>query len=267
MDNRGKRQSASIFGGMGFYIALLVCVIAAGVVGYFALLRNDPEPDPAPVSNAASEPSQDVVNPDPEPAAPVTGTAPVIVERPAVRPAGEEPEEKAPPAPQTADAPPAEEEPVSGGTDLPVMEPAPIETVEPMVIVSPLAGDTVAVFSVDHLTYDATLGDWRTHDGIDIKAEKGTEVMACADGVISRIYDDALWGCCMEIEHSGGIVSVYCGLDKTSLTLNEGDAVKVKDVIGQVDKIPCEISLQSHLHFGMKSNGKWADPVSTMGLG
>ena len=44
MDNRGKRQAASIFGGMGFYIALLVCVVAAGVVGYFALLKDDPSP-------------------------------------------------------------------------------------------------------------------------------------------------------------------------------------------------------------------------------
>ena len=34
MDNRGKRQASSLFGGMGFYIALLVCVVAAGVVGY-----------------------------------------------------------------------------------------------------------------------------------------------------------------------------------------------------------------------------------------
>ena len=40
MDMRGKRQAASIFGGMGFYIALLVCVVAAGVVGYFALLND-----------------------------------------------------------------------------------------------------------------------------------------------------------------------------------------------------------------------------------
>ena len=35
MDKRGKRQAASIFGGMVFYIALLVCVFAAGVVGYY----------------------------------------------------------------------------------------------------------------------------------------------------------------------------------------------------------------------------------------
>ena len=43
MDNRGKRQAASIFGGMGFYIALLVCAIAAGVVGYYALVSNEAE--------------------------------------------------------------------------------------------------------------------------------------------------------------------------------------------------------------------------------
>ena len=40
MENRGKRQAASIFGGMGFYIALLVCVLAAGVVGYVALMSD-----------------------------------------------------------------------------------------------------------------------------------------------------------------------------------------------------------------------------------
>ena len=43
MDNRGKRQAASIFGGMGFYIALLVCAVAAGVVGYYALMNNEAE--------------------------------------------------------------------------------------------------------------------------------------------------------------------------------------------------------------------------------
>ncbi len=40
MERRGKRQAASIFGGMGFYIALLVCVLAAGGVGYYALIND-----------------------------------------------------------------------------------------------------------------------------------------------------------------------------------------------------------------------------------
>ncbi|MCI8623926.1 MAG: M23 family metallopeptidase [Provencibacterium sp.] len=137
---------------------------------------------------------------------------------------------------------------------------------QPLAFSLPIISEVFNPYSSGELVKNQTLNDWRTHDGIDIKAEKGTEVMACADGVVSRIYDDALWGCCMEIEHSGALVSVYCGLDKSALTLAEGDAVKVKDVIGKVDKIPCEISLQNHLHFGIKQDGKWADPVSTMGL-
>ena len=96
MDNRGKRQAASIFGGMGFYIALLVCVVAAGVVGYFALLRTDTTPEePLPTVQADPGPVQDVAVPDPEPAEPVTGTAPIIAERPTVH-AIPEPEEDAP---------------------------------------------------------------------------------------------------------------------------------------------------------------------------
>ena len=48
--------------------------------------------------------------------------------------------------------------------------------------------------------------------------------------------------------------------------LQEGQQVKVKDVIGKADKVPCEISLENHIHFGLKQAGKWVDPVETMGL-
>lgn len=46
--------------------------------------------------------------------------------------------------------------------------------VAPRLVVAPLVGEEVAAFSVDELTYNETLGDWRTHDGIDIAAEVGT---------------------------------------------------------------------------------------------
>ena len=64
MEKRGKRQAASIFGGMGFYIALLVCVLAAGVVGYYALLDDGTEPE--------NDPVQSVDQVDPAPLQPVT---------------------------------------------------------------------------------------------------------------------------------------------------------------------------------------------------
>ena len=71
MENRGKRQAASIFGGMGFYIALLVCVIAAGVVGYRALLSSEVDPAENPVEDPV-EIVQNVDNGEEEPPAPVS---------------------------------------------------------------------------------------------------------------------------------------------------------------------------------------------------
>ena len=163
MDNRGKRQAASIFGGMGFYIALLVCVVAAGVVCYFALLKDDPKPveDPVPSAVSEPEPAQSVTVPEPEPARPVIKETPVIVENPTVRPIlEEEPDEPEERPVFDAEGIPLNED------DAPVMDSAPIEAAEPMIVVAPLAGETVAAFSADQLTYDATLGDWRNHDEI-----------------------------------------------------------------------------------------------------
>ena len=138
MDNRGKRQASSLFGGMGFYIALLVCVVAAGVVGYFALLNNnDTQTEPTQtVDRTDPGPAQSVTAPAPEPSKPVISEEPVIVSRPAPQPAAPEPD----PAP------------VSDDVAKPTMDTAPAAVQEPMEVASPLNGETVAVFSVDQLT-------------------------------------------------------------------------------------------------------------------
>ena len=167
MDMRGKRQASSIFGGMGFYIALLVCVIAAGVVGYYALLNDGEDPettiDPpiidtvdavtggesTPVTEPDGGDMQLVLSEEPHVTHPVT--VPVNTED------GTEPEG------DTAETGSTEilEIPVSGEDEIPEV-PVPESTGQPVSskIVAPLMGDTVAVFSVDQLMYDATLGDW-----------------------------------------------------------------------------------------------------------
>lgn len=256
MDNRGKRQASSLFGGMGFYIALLVCVVAAGVVGYFALLRNNPEPqsDPVPSAVAEPEPAQSVAAPDPEPAKPVISDAPIEVEKPTVRPILE---------PETSVGKPAEPETelLHNEDDAPVMEPAPIEAVEPMIVVSPLAGETVAAFSVDRLTYDATLGDWRTHDGIDIQAEAGTAVVSTSAGIVLSVEEDGRMGTTIQVDHRNGYVSTYASLQPET-SVRAGDEIPAGAVLGAVGNTSLtEAGLGAHLHFSVARDGELIDPA------
>lgn len=242
MDNRGKRQASSIFGGMGFYIALLVCVVAAGVVGYFALLNNETEPvnDPLQMVDQTG-PSQAVAEPEPEPAKPVISDQPVTVIR-------HEPQEEEEPEP-------APETPVSA----PVQTPAAAQ--EPMAVVPPLAGETAAAFSIDQLTYDATLGDWRTHDGIDIRAAAGDAVVSAAAGTVLSVEEDGRMGTTVTVEHQDGYVTTYASLQPDPPVL-AGDSVSAGAVIGRVGNTSLsEAGLGAHLHFSVTQNGESIDPA------
>ena len=260
MDNRGKRQAASIFGGMGFYIALLVCVVAAGVVGYFALLKTDANPQtapPAPTAVSEPEPPQSVAAPEPEPAKPVIKDTPIPVEQPVVRPVlkPEEPEKTEAPA----DA-------FINEDDAPPVDTAPVQAVEPMVIVQPLAGETAAAFSVDQLTYDATLGDWRTHDGLDIKAEAGTEVAAASAGIVLSAEEDPRMGATITIDHRNGYITTYASL-QPELRVLKGDEIPAGTVLGTVGNTSLtEAGLGAHLHFSVTKDGEPVDPAEFLGL-
>ena len=75
--------------------------------------------------------------------------------------------------------------------------------------------DTVFnLFSGTELVKDETLDKWHTHNGIDIKAELGAPVRAVADGVVSAVKEDPMWGTVVEITHADDLVSRYCGLDE-----------------------------------------------------
>ncbi len=128
--------------------------------------------------------------------------------------------------------------------------------------VMPLNGEIINPFSNGELVKSETLGVWKTHDGIDIKAENGTQVKAMNKGVVTKIWEDTLWGNCMTIDHGDGIVGYYYNLAK-AMTVIEGDEVDSGDVIGAVgDSAQIEAAEPSHLHFALKRNGNWIDPVT-----
>ena len=228
----------SIFGSAWFYAVLALCVLAVGVGGSFALFagRDKPAEESVPRRTDLTTPS--VV----EPAAP---EIPAVVET--IAPAGHETEE----TPEQETPPPMPELPVD---DTPVVVEA------PRLIVSPLNGEVVTVFSVDQLMYNETLADWRTHDGIDISAVQGTTVLAASSGTVSSVTDDPLMGTTVVINHDGGYQTTYSNLQARP-NVEAGETVSAGQIIGAVGRTAAAESAQGpHLHFSVTKDGSPVDP-------
>lgn len=133
--------------------------------------------------------------------------------------------------------------------------------------IMPVSGEILNVFSNGELVKSETLNVWKTHDGIDIKCENGAQVKAMTGGTISDIYEDALWGVCITIDHVNGVEGHYYNLNK-ALAVSVGDEVKAGTIIGNVgDTAEIEAAMASHLHFGLKQNGNWIDPIEYINPG
>ena len=128
----------------------------------------------------------------------------------------------------------------------------------------PIKANIIKPFSKDSLIYSETYGDMRAHDGIDIVAEEGTTVKACAEGTVSEIKEDSLWGNTVVVEHKDGNLSYYCGLN--DVTVKEGEKVTMSKIVGTVGEVPCECLDTSHLHFAIKDKNGWLSPLDVMGL-
>lgn len=76
----------------------------------------------------------------------------------------------------------------------------------------PIEGNVDRDFSLEVFAYDATMGDWRTHDGLDIAAELGTPVAACAKGTVTDVSTDDMMGVTVTVDHGKGMESVYSNL-------------------------------------------------------
>lgn len=130
--------------------------------------------------------------------------------------------------------------------------------------VFPLQGDVINPYSGGELVKSMTLGDWRTHDGVDIGADAATQVCAVAQGIVQEVENDPMFGSTVRIEHPNGVVSVYQSLGET-VQVEVGQSVEQGEIIGVVgDTALAEVALPSHLHFAMTRDGEFLDPLEEM---
>jgi len=128
--------------------------------------------------------------------------------------------------------------------------------------VAPLNGNVILSFSGNDLVYSETMGDWRTHNGVDLQAEVGSKVCAMTKGVVTDVSEDSLDGVSVTVQHAGGYKAVYKNLEEAVLC-KAGDEVQAGDIIGKVGKTMTTESVgQEHLHLEVTKNGSFIDPVT-----
>jgi murein DD-endopeptidase MepM/ murein hydrolase activator NlpD len=216
-----KRTRRGRFG-KGYYIALILCAAAIGITGY--------------VYNRNAVEDVGIVQTE-NPAEAVATTQPRDVE-----------------AIATTD--PREDEQISASQETqPQNVPTNLKTTWPV------SGETVMDYSMEALSYNQTTRDWRVHNGMDIAAEEGTEVVAAADGEVYTIYEDDTMGTTVVIRHKNGYTTRYSSLSE-NLQVQVGQSVKMGQVIGTVGATALvESVLGPHVHFSVTHQDVLMDPM------
>ena len=239
---RGKMNHIKqFFREKGLYLFCLAMVFAATAAGILALrtvvsnvadltrtrkeaLQNDSAWTQP--DTAIDKPAQDVPKPT---------TTPAATEKPSATPAP-----AAAQAPKATAAPPAQTVTKPGIWD----------------------AKPLAAFSGNELVYSATLGDWRTHNGVDYAASRGAEVTAPAAGKVVETGTDDKWGPVVAIEDASGRVWRVCGT--TDAKVKKGDTVSAGQTIGKVGSVSCECAEESHIHLEVMEGEKYLDPIKAM---
>ncbi len=129
---------------------------------------------------------------------------------------------------------------------------------------SPLSGEVIAHYSPDHPVYSYTLKDWRVHNGIDIAAPAGTQVLNVCDGAVESAEKDDLMGNIVVVRHTDGKVSRYCSLGEVLVTV--GQMVKKGEPIGTIgNTMLLECGEADHLHYELWADNQLVDPSSVIG--
>lgn len=126
---------------------------------------------------------------------------------------------------------------------LPAKKPTPVTSVRSGELTFPVAGhgteDIISVFGDKRGT--------RSHAGIDIKAPRGTYIVAVIDGFIERIKEGGSGGKQLYLRDAKGRLYYYAHLD--SWEVEEYEAVSAGQILGTVGDTGNARNTTPHLHF------------------
>ena len=116
-----------------------------------------------------------------------------------------------------------------------------------------------AAFSGNELVYSETLGDWRTHNGVDYACTQGTAVAAPVAGKVVSAGAEGNWGTVVVLEDAAGRSWRLCGVADPAV--KAGETVTAGQKLGTVGTVGCECAEESHIHVEVKQGESYLDPA------
>ncbi|WP_337867810.1 M23 family metallopeptidase [Meiothermus sp.] len=105
-------------------------------------------------------------------------------------------------------------------------------------------------------TFGAARSGWRTHEGQDIFAPRGTPVYSATSGFVWRIGQGQLGGLYVFVVGPGGRRYYYAHLERYATGLMEGQKVTTRTLLGYVGNTGNARTTPPHLHFGVYSGSR-----------
>ncbi len=109
---------------------------------------------------------------------------------------------------------------------------------------------------------DPFTDEHRFHDGIDIAAPTGSDVLASADGVIEEVATGKDYGRYVRLRHRDGSHTIYGHLSKQLAEI--GQQVRQGQKLGEVGSTGR--STGPHLHFEIERDGHAVNPIASLSL-
>ena len=108
-------------------------------------------------------------------------------------------------------------------------------------------------------TWGAARSQGRSHEGIDIFAERGTPIQATTQGIISKVGENTLGGRVVVVIGPGGAGHYYAHLEDYA-DISPNDWVNAGDTIGYVGDSGNAKGTSPHVHYGIYINGSAVNP-------
>ena len=142
--------------------------------------------------------------------------------------------------------------------DVPPLPPGVVPEPEPLPAPAPAPREATLRWPLKGVLYSRFgVRQGQRHDGIDISAPEGTQVLAAAGGVVVYTGRQSGYGAIVIVKHDGGLVTLYA--HNSAVLVKEGERVEPGTPIARVGQ--SGRTTGPHLHFEVRDGTRPRNPL------